>query len=229
MVVTFKTGSEEVRVAIIAPLSLLVFYLLLVVVYRASGGPPSEVLTQRAMALFAQHGYPIVLLGALLEGLLLVGWYFPGSVVIVFGVVVSKSGALNPVAVVALIIAAFYGTSLVNYALGRFGWYRLLSVFGLKAALDRMHDRVSERGLRVVFPTFFHPNVGALAATSCGVLRLPFGRFALYAIIALVAWNTLWGVLVYVMGDVALKFLNMWVVIAGLLLWAAVRLIRVYR
>lgn len=216
--------GEEVRRLVLVPLILVGFFTVFVLLYRALELPNPEELIQRAESLLAEHGYWVVFVAALAEGLLLVGWYLPGSLVIVFAMVVSRDGILNPYAVVGTVILAFFVSVILNYILGRFGWYRLLVRFGLASPLEKMRLRAERKGARIIFATYFHPNVGTLAATSLGILQAPFGLFCLNSALALVVWNSLWGVAAFIVGPSILKLLNLWIAIPALLAWASVRI-----
>lgn len=201
------------------PLSLLIAFGLFVVLYRLLNLPSPDSLLAIAESSYAHYGYWVVFIGALAEGMLVANWYLPGSGVIVFGVVISAKGSLNVLMVLALVVLGFWITSVINYGLGRYGWYHLLLRFGLREPLERMRQRVHGIGLRIVFATYFHPNVGALAAASCGILRLPFIRFNVYSLAALLIWNSLWTAVVYLVGPKMLRVLNVWLILPVLVAW----------
>src|SRR6266700_32151 len=92
---------------IVVPATLLVGFGIFVAVYKLLGGP-----SQAQLIALAEHYYTIY-------GYLFVNWYLPGSAVIVLGVVFSSHGGLNVSVLVLLIVAGFWLTGLVNYALGR--------------------------------------------------------------------------------------------------------------
>lgn len=216
----FSIWSAQELVRLLAILVLvLVAFLVLRGAHTALGLPDAKELIALTTDFLNEHGYLVVFIASLLEGLLLLGWYLPGSVVMVLAVIASKDGPLHTPVVVIIIILGFTLTSLFNYALGKYGWYRLFLLFGLGPALERMRLRTKDKGLRLIWSTYFHPNVGTLTATSCGILRLPFAKFATWSAAATALWNTLWGVVVYFIGDFAINFLKMWVLLVLLLLW----------
>lgn len=159
----------------------------------------------------------------------MIGWYVPGSMVMVLGVMVSRQGFLNPFAVVGLIIVALYIAVLIDYALGRFGWYRLLIHLGLGNAIERNRPRVQARRFSMIGYTYLHPYGAGLTATTCGVLKLPFRPFMWYSIVALVGWNSFWGILVYSLGDAARAFLTWQAVLIALIALISVRILRVIK
>lgn len=175
---------------------------------------------------YAAYGYWVVLIGALAEGFLFLNWYVPGSIVVVMGVVFASQNNQNVFLIVGIIILGFFITSIINYVLGRFGWYHVFMKLGLKQPLERVKSRVKNKGLPIIFSTYFHPNIGALTSTSAGILQLNFAKFVLYSILALMVWNSVWGVVVYFIGSVVLKymgFLLMPMFAVGWLIFSGVR------
>ena len=208
------------------PLTLLVLSILFVAIYQFLGLPSSEELVQLARDYHSRYGHEIVFLAAIAEGLLVVNWYLPGSFVIVLGVTLSHGMPLDALILVILVISGFFLTSLINYAMGRYAWYRFLLFLGLRSPLEKMKQRVDRHGLPIIFSTYFHPNIGALTALSCGILRLSFWKFTAYSALALVIWNLLWGTIVYLAGPVLLNLLNIWIIIVMIGLWVLIAVVR---
>src|ERR1041384_1883127 len=71
------------------PLAVLAVFLLLYAVWVALDLPPEETIIDIARGYLDRYGVVIVLICAYLEGLLVVGWYFPGTLVIIFALVVA--------------------------------------------------------------------------------------------------------------------------------------------
>lgn len=222
-----NAGTHDSVRLIAIPILLLVAFLIFIGLYRLLGLPSPDELIKLAETYYSRHGYFVVFIAAIIEGLILVNWYFPGSVVIVLGVTLNTEANLNIYIVISLVTLAFFLDYQINYFLGRYGWYRLFLYFGLRPPLEKMTRRVQKYGLRIILMTYFHPNVGALAATSCGILLLPFRRFIAYSMLAVVFWNALWGVLVYLVGPAILELMNMWIVIVLLIAWALIAICRV--
>jgi membrane protein DedA with SNARE-associated domain len=221
------TFIKEALRYIAFPLLLLVLTLFFILLWDLLGLPDPDTLIQRAGDLYATYGYWIVFVGALAEGLIVAGWYLPGSVIIVLGVVFNHNNPSGAALVVAIVIGCFIVTTTINYALGRYGWYLLLLRFGLAAPLEQMRRRMEKHGLPLILFTNAHPNLGSLTATCCGVLRIQFRQFMLFTITSVVFWNTLWGILIYFTGTSMLKLLNMWVFVLAVALWVMGRIIKV--
>ncbi len=208
------------------PLGLLIVFSIYVGLYNLFGLPTPKEILSLAKDSYSEHGYLIVFLGAIGEGLLMFNLYFPGSVMIVFGVTFSKGDPIRATILVMLTIIAFFITTVINYGLGKYGWYQVLVRLGLKQSLEKTRQRVEKRGLITLFITYVHPNLGVLTATSCGILKIPFMNFAFASVVALVLWNSLWGIIVYNFGSTVLRFATFSVFITLLVAWTIIAIIR---
>ncbi len=198
---------------------VLIVYLIFIFVYRALGLPNSEEIINFARRYYEEYGYWVVLVGALAEGILFVNWYLPGSVVVALGATLAKDSGLNIFLMLALVIIGFYATAILNYAMGYFGWYHAFIKLGLKEPLEKVQHKVENKGLKILFTTYVHPNFGALAATSAGILRMSFSKFSLYAFISIVLWNSLWTLIFYYFGSELLKHVNLVVAIGAVFVY----------
>lgn len=213
---------------IIIPLIFLICFVVFILTYNLLGLPARQELVEIARNYYLEYGYITIFIASLIEGLLVVNWYLPGSLVIVLGVILSAGDPLRAILMVSIITFAFLITSIINYLFGRFAWYRFLLFLGLKTPLEKMKQKVEKHGLILIFATYFHPNIGALTALSSGVLRLSFSRFLIYSIMALVLWNAFWGVVVYCVGPVLLNLLHMSFLIVVLACWVFFIMIRYF-
>ena len=221
-----KKNIQEFLIYAMGPIVILAILFIFAVIYRSLDLPSFDEVVQFAKDSFATHGYWVVFLGALAEGILFLNWYIPGSVVVVMGVVFARDNGLSVFWVVNCITLGFLVTAIFNYVLGKYGWYRLLLKFGLKKTLNKTKKRVEKHGLKIIFGTYFHPNIGALTATSAGILQLPFLNFLLYSILALIAWNTLWGLIVYFSGQAILGIITYQSLFLILVAWIVVLLFK---
>ncbi|OGJ02508.1 hypothetical protein A3G06_02835 [Candidatus Nomurabacteria bacterium RIFCSPLOWO2_12_FULL_46_14] len=201
------------------PALIAIGYLGFVLVWRSLGLPDTKEIIALAENYYEQYGYYTVLVGALIEGALFVNWYLPGSVVVALGVVLSRSAGLNVFLVLFLIILGFYLTALLNYALGRFGWYHVFLRLGLEKPLEKFKIQMEDKGPRILFSTYIHPNFGALSSTAAGILRVNFFKFALMALPPIIVWNTFWAGVFYFFGNALLDHLSLLIVVAGTLIY----------
>ena len=220
--------NEFLKFAIV-PIIFLVAIVLGWLLRQIFNLPDNEYFINVASDYFAIYGYWVVLFGALAEGLLFLNWYVPGSIVVVMGVVFASQNNQSIFLVVFLIILGFFVTSIINYILGKYGWYHIFMKLGLKKPLERVRTKVENKGLPIIFSTYFHPNIGALTATSAGILRLNFAKFVFYSFLALVVWNSIWGLVVYFIGPIVLEymgFLLMPLFAVGWLIFSGIRFSR---
>ena len=201
------------------PLLVLALYFGIIYLFRYLGFPSPEEIIAYTQKYYETYGYSVVLVGALAEGALFINWYLPGSIVVALGVIFAKQAGLNIFLMLALVILGFFLTALFNYALGRYGWYHVFLKLGLQAPLEKVQSKVADKGLKILFTTYVHPNFGALAATAAGILRLPFFKFSLYSLISITLWNSLWTVLFYYFGSILINHVNLLVIGGGIFVY----------
>lgn len=206
------------------PLSILGIFMLFYIAWRFFGLPPQDELIEIAKTYFDRYGLAILLVSSLIEGTVLVGWYYPGSLIIFLGVILAGRDIKAVVAAVATITVGLFFAYIINFLLGKYGWYRLLLKFGLKEALEDAKARVSKHGLVAIFMSYWQPNLAALVATSAGILDFSFKKFMAYSLAAAVIWNTFWGVLVYSIGERVLNLVGLRFVFLAIFLWIAYRI-----
>lgn len=211
--------KQKILQYVAIPLIVLLLYISVIFIYKFLGLPSSEEIIASTTKYYENYGYWVVLIGALVEGALLINWYLPGSVVVALGVVFAKQADLNVFFMLFLVIIGFFTTALFNYALGRFGWYHILLKLGLRIPLEKAQTKVEEKGLSILFTTYVHPNFGALAATASGILRLSFARFFIYSLISITIWNILWTIIFYYFGSTLLKHVNILIIVGGIFVY----------
>jgi membrane protein DedA with SNARE-associated domain len=182
------------------PLLFLVLYTSLFLIWELADLPSVEEFTVIVGNWFDDYGLFAVLLGAFLEGMLLVGSYFPGVFVIFLGVIVAES----PYEAVLSVVVATIGllaAHISNYYLGKYGWYRLLVKFGMKEAIEHAKAKLERRGPIAIPLSYWMPSIGSLTDTAAGIIHLPFHIFIIYSIFSSIFWYSLAGFLVYFLGQ----------------------------
>ena len=207
------------------PLALLGIFALLYAIWVALDLPPEETIIQIAKTYLDRYGIVIVVLSAYLEGLLLIGWYFPGTLVIIFALIVSAADPLAYIQVALAAGSALYCAQVTNFFIGKYGWYRLLLAFGLREPLENAKRRLTKYGLSAIFTTFWQANLASLISTAAGILQFPASRFAALAFLAQSLWLTFWATLIYLLGAAALSLAGFRIILLAILLWIAARLI----
>jgi len=181
----------------------LVTFISMFLIWKIFSLPNAEVITTYLNRLFNTYGLVIILVSALVEGLLLFGGYFPG-VFIIFVSVVTASTFTEALLRIAIGTIGLVLGHIANYALGRYGWYKLLVKFGLKNSIDEMQKKLVKKESFAIFASYWLPKVGALTDTAAGILRMPFRKFLSASIMASIFWNFLVGIIVYFIGERAL-------------------------
>ena len=159
------------------PLAVLAVFGLLYAIWRALDLPPEETLAQIARTYLDRYGIAIVFISAYLEGLLLIGWYFPGNLVVVLALILAAGEPSRFVAIAATAGAGLLGAYATNFFVGKFGWYRLLLAFGLREPLDNAQRRLTKYGLSAIFTTYWQANLASCISTAAGILQFPPARF----------------------------------------------------
>jgi len=209
------------------PLTFVVVYLILALIWKVFALPTDEKLVSIVSSLFNHYGLVIILVSAFIEGLLLLGQYFPGSFVIFLGVISAGKDVVRASEVVGVVSIAFFFAYLCNYLLGKYGWYRLFIKFGLKNSIDRTKKKLQKHVFKTFILGYWAPDFATITATAAGVLKLPLKTFLFYSTISLLFWNIVWGTIVFTFGMAALKaVMGVAYVLIILTLWVAILLIR---
>jgi membrane protein DedA with SNARE-associated domain len=107
-------------------------------------------------------GYPGLFIGSFLEGLVYLGLYFPGSLIIIVAAAFSNGTLVDFMKISSMVTIAISLASIVNYY---FGKYSLLNSF-LKPSLIRKEQKKT-LNVNFIF-TFFHPNLLAFYVYTLG-------------------------------------------------------------
>lgn len=185
------------------PLFLLVVSLSLRVAEHLVDMPEPEVLIALVSGWLSRYGLPVLFVSAIVEGMLLVGGYFPGVFVIFITMLVADTPE-QAVLYVAVGTAGLYFAHIANYFLGKYGWYRLLVRMGLRGAIRNAEERVERYGPAAIFSTYWLPSMASLTDTAAGITRMSFAKFALCSLAASVLWNSLAGFTMYQLGEAAI-------------------------
>lgn len=209
------------------PISLFVVYLSLVLLWKFFGLPSPEALAEIIKDYFDRYGLIVIFIAALIEGVLIIGQYFPGGFIIFLGVI-SAAGNIPKVAAVVLVVSvAFFISYHLNYVIGKYGWYKLFIKFGLADALEKAKLKLSRHVLSAVLSSYWEPSLASITATAAGVLQIPMKVFLGSSIVGIIIWNTLWGIVVYFIGDILLKFELLYILVI-FVVWCVIILAKVF-
>lgn len=209
------------------PLSVLVTFLSMFFIWNIFNLPNAEVIAVYFNQWFNVYGPIIILASAFIEGILLLGGYFPGVFIVFVSVVTAGSFSEALLRIAIGTVGLVFG-HIVNYALGKYGWYKLLVRFGLKGSIEEMQSKFLKKEIYAIFASYWLPKVGALADTVAGILHMPFKKFVLSSILASIFWNFLVGIIVYFVGQKALVMvtsggiLELIIQISVIIVWMAI-------
>jgi membrane protein DedA with SNARE-associated domain len=207
------------------PLAVLATFGLLYAIWLALDLPPEETMAQAAKEYLDRYGLVIVLIGAYLEGLLVIGWYFPGTLVIVLALIFAAPHPSRFALTAAIAGTGLLSAFVTNFFAGKYGWYRLLLAFGLREPLDNAQKRLTKYGLSAIFTTYWQANLASCISTAAGILQFPVSRFFAYSFVAETLWITFWSSLIFFLGSAALSLVGFRMILFLIMLWIAGRLI----
>lgn len=202
------TAEKRWRLSLyIAALLALLSFL---VGYRILGLPEPDQLSAIATDMFAEYGYSVFFLAACLESVLVVGVYLPGTLVLFVGLAFVSQGLSGQLILAGIATwSGLISAAALNYAAGRYGWYKILVRAGLGSELEYHRTRFERAGVRWLAMSYYHPNVGALAMTAAGILGFEF--LPCLAIVAAVAalWTLVFATLVAMAPSIAMLLLDL--------------------
>lgn len=220
MKINFESLWRAAKLPLIGLAILVVFYY----VWSFFDLPPREALIELFKGYIAQYGYIIIFIGAFLESLLLIGWYVPGSLVILLSVILAPTPAAAAVSVAIVILGLWSGYT-VNFFIGKYGWYKLLVAFGVEPYIKEAQGKLLRYGVLAIFSSYWSPGLASFTSTAAGVLHYRVYKFLAYSFGATFVWGAAWGVLFFMIGEQALAFLSWPFVFFVITLWIVVRYI----
>lgn len=218
--------SKQFR-ALILPLCVAAFAGILFGVWKMLDLPPEQRVIEIARDYFSRYGLAIIIVSSFIEGLLIVGLYFPGSMVFFLGLLAAGNDPLRAAQVACFAITGIWTAYVVNFYIGRFGWYHAFTAVGLKDSLESAKQKLDRNGVSTIAMTFWHPNVGAVVATAAGVLHFRTSVFLPASLLAVVFWLSFWSVVVFWLGPDAISILGFRLLIVLILIWMLYRFLRV--
>jgi membrane protein DedA with SNARE-associated domain len=190
----------------------------LAIVWKLLDLPSDAELVSIVREWLEKYGLLIIFFGSFIEAILFVGFYFPGSVIIFLGVGLAPDPLSALLAVLAVSAGMLCGYT-INYILGKYGWYRIFLKLGMKSGIENARMKMQKNEVRYIFYTYWNPGLAAFTSTAAGILRLPFKRFLVLMILAILLWNVFWGVVVYSLGESALALLDFKLVLKVIAVW----------
>lgn len=193
--------------SLILPIVVISFYIAFLIIIRQSL-PSSKDFVSQLSSLYGRYGYEIVFLGSMLEALVVINFFAPGAVAMGLGAVFARSGQLDlTLAILAAVLGAIIGYTL-DFILGLWGFSAFLEKSDFGKALGKVRNRLEKSKMRSLSLGFIHPNIGSFGALAAGTLKMHFIKFLPVAAFSTIFWYSLWGILVFVLGEVFLIILT---------------------
>lgn len=193
------------KVNSVSPFIFLAIYITFIIFFKIKFPDPQSFI-EIIKNLYSTHGYVLIFLGAFLEGLFPVGFYFPGSAIVILGAAFSRTG------IVAYPLVLLIGTSglvlgyICNYILGRYGLYKVLSGMGFKEGIESAKHKLVQHQTKTIILGYFIPSSASFLSLASGVLHVPFRKFLLLSIFAQSMWGFIWGTIAYWFGIPFVEF-----------------------
>lgn len=190
------------------PIFALLISLSFILLWKILDLPSDEVMIKMARGFFLKYGFITVLVAAIIESMLVVGWYLPGGIVIFSGVILASGHPyLAMMSVSATIIGCTIGYT-ANYFLGKYGWYKLFIKFGLSKSLSEAQVQFQKYGYQSMYMSYWQPNLAALISTCAGITHSSFSKFFFHTVVSTFFWSIFWGTSAYVLGEKILSYLG---------------------
>jgi membrane protein DedA with SNARE-associated domain len=207
------------------PLAVLAVFGLLYAIWLALDLPPEATIIAIGKSYLDRYGLWIVLVCGYVEALVVIGWYFPGTLVLIFAMIAASPEPVRYVETAAIGAFGLYCGQVTNFFAGKDGWYRLLLAFGLREPLEKAKGRLTKYGLSAIFITYWQANLASCISTAAGILQFPARRFVVLALVAQTLWFGFWATLIFLLGPAALSLAGFRMILLLILIWIAARLI----
>jgi membrane-associated protein len=154
---------------------------------------------------FLAAGYLIIISAVLLERSIFIGLIIPGDIILALGGVYSSQQKMSLTAVIAIgTVSAIAGES-IGYWLGRrYGMQlvrRLPLVRRLERVLQLSREYFKKHGGKTVAIGRYATAAGAFVPFTAGIAQMPYRRFLLFDVPAIVVWAVAISIFGYLFGQ----------------------------
>ncbi|OGG15171.1 hypothetical protein A2773_04765 [Candidatus Gottesmanbacteria bacterium RIFCSPHIGHO2_01_FULL_39_10] len=154
--------------------------------------------------LYASYGYLLVLASAFLESIIVVGFFLPGTFVILLGGYFAKEGNLSIIIVFLLAWGGMVAGNIVNYFMGHGSMKgiekseRLARFFQGKKTAQRL---LEEYGIKAIFLSHIIGSFRSVICFTAGAVDYPFIKYTAANIIASFFWALFFTLSGYFLGE----------------------------
>jgi len=172
--------------------SISFLLLLLLLLNEFFGLFNSKSLSEFFIDSYTSYGLVIILLASFIEALFIISIYLPASLVIVLSAFALGFDLITLVSIGGLSIIGFTIANIINYYLGRYGYYRVLLKLGGRSSIKKVEEDFNNNQFKTIFLSSFHPNFLAITMVYAGISKSNLGKVIFQSIISLVFWVSLW-------------------------------------
>lgn len=190
---------------VILPIGLFIFYFAVALFIRSKFSDTTSFLSA-IRGVYANVGYPLIFFGGVLESMFLVGLFVPGSVVLLMGATLSRLGIIEYHYVYLLGTTGLVLGYTLNYFLGKYGWYHVLSFFSLEKGIIAARENLKKYGYKTLFLGYVFPGSASLFSTASGIIKMDFKKFLFISILSQGFWSLVWGIIAYFFGIHIVEF-----------------------
>lgn len=190
--------------------SFLIIVTIILIFYGASFLLPIPTLSElliKTKRFYEEYGTIVVLIGAFLEGLFVLNWYFPGSTIALLGAVFAKD-IPQLTQVILLGTFGFWSAGIIDYLLGKYGLYKLFGKIGFQKGLEEAEKRLEKSRDKALVLGQLLPPTATIFSTAAGILRYPMQKFFTITLLTLLVRDAIWGVLAYNLGTTTVQIIN---------------------
>lgn len=152
------------------------------------------------------YGIPFVFIIALIESIILLGAYFPGTIII-FGTIASTTDNIKYflLCMISAILGIIVGYT-IDYILGIKAGNKIIKKLRLEHQLKVVKNKIKDNGLYITPIFYYLPGTGSMVSLLLGSMHIGFKKFLYIIIPSVIVWNIIWGSLIYVLGKEVLDF-----------------------
>ena len=170
--------------------------------------PSASSLVDMMTGLFDKYGLIVVFLAALIESILLVGGYFPGTLIIFLSLSLSGGDFQKTIMTVLAASAGMLVGYSVDYFLGKHGVHKILRKLRLENEVEKLKKEIERQGVWAGFFLYILPGFGSLISTTFGIIKYDYKKFLAFMVLTVFIWNSVWGLTGYFFGKQVLDVLE---------------------
>lgn len=156
------------------------------------GFPNASEISDTFLIIYKDYGLIVIFLASFVEGLFILSMYLPGSLVIILSAFALGFDFITLLKIGLISILGFTAVNVVNYYLGKYGYYKLLLKIGGEETLEKTKSDFKKNSLKTIFLTSFHPNFLAITMIVAGITNSNLIKVLFQSILSLIFWITLW-------------------------------------